>query len=57
LAKHDTVQPQQLMVFTCVLNRVRSENFQKNVSDQQVVCLWTWSKNETGYIWSILGKL
>jgi len=28
-----------------VLNRVRAENFQKNVSEQQLACRWTWSMN------------
>ena len=28
-----------------VLNRIRSENFQKNVSEQQLACRWTWSMN------------
>ena len=30
-----------------VLNRVRLENFQKNGSEEQLVCRWTWSVNVT----------
>jgi len=29
----------------CVLNRVRSENFQKIISEQQLACQWAWSMN------------
>ena len=60
-AKHDTTSTTDAFDFsifwTCSIkantndcnclnvDRIRSKNFQKNVSEQQLACRWTWSMN------------